>query len=103
MCLTAFVQELVSANMGKYYTGKLCNDIIKLVEPLVQKKMQDNAPRAVAVRSTNQDIVDEKVPPGFLSKLKTVTEDAVVPVLAEAAKILTATALTQVATRCSLM
>ena len=99
MCLTAFVQELVSANRGQYYTGHLCNDITKLVEPLVQEKMRGKAPRAEAVRSTNQDIVDEKVSPGFLSKLK----GAVLPMLKEAASIAGDAAAPEVAEMCSPM
>ena len=101
--LNCFVQELVNANGGRYFNNNLCEKINKLVGPLVEQRMQGDTPRTEAVRSTNQAIVDEKVSPGFLDKLKCTLEKAVLPIVAEGAKIAAECAVKYVSSRCSLM
>ena len=89
----------MNANGGAYFSNKLCQDVNKLVQPLVKERMQGNTPRAAAARSANQAIVEGKVPHGFQDALKNVVTTA----LTEGAKLLIGLAVSMVTKRCSLM
>ncbi|XP_025082554.1 GTPase IMAP family member 4-like isoform X1 [Pomacea canaliculata] len=86
--LLSRIQELIQKNGGRYFSNRLCEDIGRDVEPMIQRRIQqDNATRADATRAVRQDIVKENV---FLDALKgwvRVIAKALEPVLEQVVKI----------------
>ena len=83
----------------QYFSSELSREVNSLVEREVQKKMKGSKSRSSATKSTNEDIITEKINPDFRKQLKKVMKNYVLPILKAVVQV---GAVVGVAT-CSLM
>ncbi|KAK7471885.1 hypothetical protein BaRGS_00035469 [Batillaria attramentaria] len=68
--LLQYMRDVANQNGGVYYTNNLCREIESGVESLVQRRMRTtNTSREQAELTIKQDIVEERVEPGFLNSV----------------------------------